>query len=61
MKNKKNQLSFCHPEKLTKNTNNLSLFEEEFNKNEIQDFLKSKKEEKARHEEHQKYKCFDII
>ena len=54
-----NQNSYCHPKKLTEKNRNLSIFEEEFNKNELQDFFKAKKEEEKRHEDYQKYKCFD--
>ena len=54
-----NQLSYCHPDKLKKNTKTLSIYEDNFNQNEQKDFFKEKEEEKKRHEEHIKYKCFD--
>lgn len=54
-----NQIVYCHPEKLRDNDLQLSIFEDEFNKNELQDFYQAKEEEKERHLEFQKYKCFD--
>ena len=53
-----NQLVSCHPEKLNQERD-LSRFEDEFNKNELQDFFLEKENEKKRHAEHLKYKCFD--
>ena len=53
-----NQLVYCNPKKMNR-TRDLSRFEDEFNKNELQDFFKEKENERKRHEEHLKYKCFD--
>ena len=57
--NNNNQLVYCHPEKLKKNKLSISIFEDEFNKNELQDFFQAKKEEEKRHLEFSKYRCFD--
>lgn len=55
---KKNQLVTCHQKKFNQERD-LSRFEDEFNKTDLQDFFLEKENEKKRHEEQQKYKCFD--
>lgn len=53
-----NQIVTCHPKKLNQERD-LSRFEEEFNKTELQDFFREKENERKSDEEHKKYKCFD--
>jgi hypothetical protein len=52
------QLSYCHPKKLAENKRSLALFEEEFNKNELEKFYQDKEDAKKRDREFRKYKCF---
>ena len=52
------QLTYCHPNKLKKNDRGLALFEQEFNKNELQKFYQDKKDEELRDREFKKHKCF---